>query len=201
MLLSQFQLCYSVIKGISKDKHVSLQKISYRLLKMTNEDLYKNTSLSLKLRVEAIKTEHPENLRYLYFMPHFCLKNVPYSIFICTSTYSDRHQTRRNVFLWTDNRSMDNTGQIGAQIHDFDTKSGEKVKVILKATVKNWYYYLPSDTHQVPASEATTAPKGSTWNIKFLVNNRVVFSQNDFLMCDAEAYGWDRRLVRGLEKK
>lgn len=128
MLLSQLELCASVIKGNSKDKHESLQKFSYRLFKMTNEPLYQNISSSLKLKVEDIKRQLPENLRYLFFMPHFCLKNVDYLIFIYTSIYSDAYQTRRYVFLWTDNGSADTTSQIGAQIQDIDTNSGEKLK-------------------------------------------------------------------------
>ncbi|KAI8130393.1 hypothetical protein FF38_03619 [Lucilia cuprina] len=196
MLRLQIRLYSSYSVRHHPDEDEFLQKYAYRLHKIKNETLYTSANVSLKSNVNSIAEKLPNNLKYLYFEPYFCLLNVKFQKYIYTAIELKVDPKSRYIWLWYDNKSMDDTGYVKAEVSNNSTK----FQVALKGTKYQLYYYMMPDTHTIAGWDTDGVPSNYTWDLEFVDNDRVVFSQNDYLMCGVEPYDNERRNVGGRKK-
>ncbi|KAI8130395.1 hypothetical protein CVS40_0613 [Lucilia cuprina] len=184
----------------NENKIEFLQNYAYRLYKIKNENLYTSANTSLKSSVHSIENKLPETLKYLYFKPYFCLLNVKFENYIYTAIQLKADPVSRYIWLWYDNESMDDTGYIKANVSDCTSHNEKKCKLTLMATKYQLYYYMMPDTHLIAGWDTVGTPLNYIWDLEFVDNDYVIFSQNDYLMCGVELYDDERRNVGGRQK-
>ncbi|XP_065358691.1 uncharacterized protein LOC135952608 [Calliphora vicina] len=200
MLRLQIQLYSSSSSRHHSDKNEFLQKFAYRLYKIKNESLYSSVDLNLKSNVQSIVDNLPKHLKYLYFMPYFCLLNIKYETYIYAAIEAKVDPLSRYIWLWYDNKSMDDTGYIKAEVSEYNMNKETKLKVLLKSTKYQLYYYMMASTNMIAGWDNAGTPSNHIWDLDILDNDRVVFSQNDYLMCAVELHDNERRNVGGRKK-
>ncbi|XP_037814272.1 uncharacterized protein LOC119605316 [Lucilia sericata] len=200
MLRLQIRLYSSYGGRHHPDEDEFLQKYAYTLHKIKNETLYTSANMSLKSNVNSIEEKLPNNLKYLYFEPYFCLLNVKFQKYIYTAVQLKVDPVSRYIWLWYDNKSMDDTGYIKAEVLQFNSNNATKFQVALRGTKYQLYYYMMPGTHIIAGWDTVGTPSNYTWDLEFLDNDRVVFSQNDYIMCGVEQHDNERRNVGGRKK-
>lgn len=88
-----------------------LEKFSFILYKIRNNNLYNRTDPSLRSSVENVIDSLPDNLKYLFFKPHLCLKSALHWNYIYTSAYKILKTNYNYVKLWTKNKENDDSAQ------------------------------------------------------------------------------------------
>ncbi|XP_037814273.1 uncharacterized protein LOC119605317 [Lucilia sericata] len=201
MLRFQIQLYNSFSRRKPSNENQFLQNYAYRLHKIKNDYLYTAVNMTLKSYMHKIENKLPENLKYLYFTPYFCLLNIKFENYIYTAVDRKVDPFSRYIWLWYENKSMDDTGFIKANVLEYNSYYDNKFKVTLLGTKYQLYYYMKPDTHIIAGWDTVGSPSNHIWDIEFVDNNRVIFSQNDYLMCGVELYDENgRRNVRGRKK-
>ncbi|XP_023292413.2 uncharacterized protein LOC111675804 [Lucilia cuprina] len=197
MLRFQIQLYNSVSYRHHKNEKVFLQNYAYILHKIKKELLYDSVDLSLKSSVQNIVDKLPNNIKFLYFAPYFCLLNIKYEKYIYTAIEAKVDPLSRYIWLWYDNKSMDNTGYLNVDIAEYNLNNKQQLKVALKSTTYKIYYYMMPSTKMIAGWDTVGTPSNHIWDLEFVDDDRVVFSQNGYLMCGVEQHDNERRNVGG----
>ncbi|KAI8130392.1 hypothetical protein FF38_03620 [Lucilia cuprina] len=200
MLRFQIQLYNSFSGRKSSNEKAFLQNYAYRLHKIKNEYLYSAVNMTLQSYINNIEYKLPENLKYLYFAPYFCLLNMKFQTYIYTAVDRKLDPFSRYIWMWFENQSMDDTGFIKANVLEYNSYYEKKFKVTLLGTKYQLYYYMKPDTHIIAGWDTVGSPSNHVWDIEFVDNYRVIFSQNDYLMCGVEPYDNERRNVGGRKR-
>ncbi|XP_037814274.1 uncharacterized protein LOC119605318 [Lucilia sericata] len=197
MLRLQIQLYNSFSVRHHKNEKAFLQNYAYRLHTIKKERSYDSVDLSLKSSVQNIVDKLPNNLKYLYFAPYFCLLNIKYEKYIYAAIEAKVDPLSRYIWLWYDNKSMDNTGYLNVDVAEYNLNNEKKLKVALKSTTYKFYYYMMPSTNMIAGWDTDGTPSNHIWDLEFVDDNRVVFSQNGNLMCAVEQHDNERRNVGG----
>lgn len=188
----QWQAHNHISKGYHKDRNEYLQKLSLRLSRIRNGDLYANDQ-SLQSSVDNITNSLPNNLKLFLIKSHICLANVKYSRYVFTSVRT--HLGSHRIWLWWKNHQMDSSGHIQAEFREVDSAGGKKkLKVILQGTKYKLFYAMNPKTKLVFGSQTNS---NNMWDIEFFGRDRVVLSMDNFKMCAAEAVDQRKCNIRG----
>lgn len=196
MIRLQLQLFISYSSRHQNDEKEFLQKYSYILYKIINNRLYRSLNLSIKSKLQNVIEKLPTNLQYLYFTPHFCLVNEKYEKYIYAAIEAKVDAVSRYIWLWYDTKTMDDTGYIKAEV----SESNGQYQVSIKSTKYQMFYYMMPGSRKIAGWDTSGTPVNYIWNIDFVDIDRVVFSQNDYLMCAVEPHDQERRNVGGRKK-
>lgn len=190
MLHAPLQVYSSVSNGNRTDEYEFLQNLSYILHKLRKVNTDAKMSRSLKSNVDNLINVLPNKFKLLFFKKHFCLENVEYSRLIYSSV-KQHLSNKRNI--WLLNGLMDSQSYIKAEFKEVSLTGEKKLKVTLQATESQAYYAL-NQLHTVVGSRENS---NNLWDIKYLTNDDVIFSQDDYKMCAADSNGKGQRYIRG----
>lgn len=200
MLRAQLQLYASYRGKFHADEKKYFYKFAYRLSKIKKDPLYNEMDGDLKANVESLQETLPNNVRYLFFAPYFCLQNVFHSKYIYAAINAKIDPLSRYIWLWHDNLSMDDTGYIKADVQEYNPTRDQRLKVALKSTKYQIFYYMMPNTKVIAGWDNNNTPMQHIWEIEFIDDDRVTFTQDNYLMCATTPYDKERRNVGGHAK-
>lgn len=185
-------------KGYSDDKY--LQQFALMLFKIKNNDLFQNIDMQLKNGIENAIAKLPTYLKYLLFMPYFCMRNVETSEYIYSAVNSFIDSNSRYLWLWHDRSGIDSTGYTKAELVNGISTKLDDFKITLFGTTYNVYCYMMENSEHKIAGYVSHKgnPFNHIWTVKFN-EDKIVFYQNEYIMCSISKYDSARRNINGYK--
>lgn len=161
---------------------VYVLNMAFTLYKLQSNANYAFLSDNIKRRLLQARQNLPSTLQYLLFADSFCLLNKHYSEFIYTTNAINLDSQRRYDFMY---RKANYVASKGRWLRNlYETSTGYKVN-FLSYDLDMYLYMDSSLNNTIMAWRDGTAPDNSLWSMQ-LVDNQLIFEQNNYLMCGSE---------------